>query len=122
MKLIDSMIEFAVGETRPCITFYLRVPLQVSEERKAGRNAGAGEPARDRFEEEERAFFERVEKGFDAMASGEPQRIRVIDGTQSVQQVSEEIWRWVGPLVNEKDRLGTTAYKSIGEWRGIAPG
>ncbi|MGV3774328.1 MAG: dTMP kinase [Verrucomicrobiales bacterium] len=123
MKLVDSMIQFAVGETKPCITFFLRVPAAESEARKASRNAAMAEgQQRDRFEEEERAFFDRVEKGFEAIAAGNPERIRIIDGTEPVERVSEEIWRWVDALVNEQDRLGTTAYKSIGEWRGIAPG
>jgi dTMP kinase len=119
----QAMIDFAIGSVKPDITFFLRGPMEVSEARTAARkSAGQGTQERDRFEEEERAFYERVERGFEAITAGNPDRIRIIDGTHPVEKVSEEIWRWVGAMVMEKDRVGTTAYKSIGEWRGIAPG
>jgi dTMP kinase len=84
-----------VGATIPNLTLLLRVPVEVSETRRISR--GAAE--RDRFEELDRAFFRRVEQGYDAIAQNEPQRVKVMDATRSIEQVSEDIWREVEPLL-----------------------
>jgi dTMP kinase len=51
------------------------------------------------MEEADRAFFERVEQGFLAIAAAEPQRVRLIDGTKSQEEVAAAIWEAVEPLV-----------------------
>ncbi|MSU20855.1 MAG: dTMP kinase [Pedosphaera sp.] len=91
---IRSVIDFAVGATRPDLTLMLDVPLKVSEARRRSRLANT-EPQRDRFEELDRSFFVRVEEGYRALAAGEPQRICVIDATAGIELVQEEIWRAV---------------------------
>jgi len=60
----------------PDLTLYLRVPPDVGRERQAGR----GE-ALDRLEQEDDAFFTRIEAVYDALAEAEPERIRVIDAS-----------------------------------------
>jgi dTMP kinase len=93
---VQAVIEFAVGETRPKLTLLLHVPVEVSEARRHAR--GQGQPlVRDRFEEAERAFFERVEHGFQAIACAEPERFQVIDATGSIDQVAEAVWAQVRP-------------------------
>ncbi len=92
---VRSVIQFAVGETVPNLTLLLRVPIEVSEARRVAR--GAAE--RDRFEEADREFFRRVEQGYDAIARSEPQRVKVIDATRAIEQVAEDIWREVEPLL-----------------------
>jgi len=95
---VHSILNFAIGDTRPDLTLWMRVPLSLSESRRTARlhrNPGV----RDRFEEADRAFFERVELGYLAVAAAEPQRIRVIDATPGIEEVAAEIWRHVEPLV-----------------------
>src|SRR5438552_2034453 len=101
LKLVQSVIDFAVGETRPDLTLLLHVPVAVSESRRKGRE---GEPIRDRFEESDRAFFERVEHGFLAIAKAEPRRVKVIEATASIQRVSAEIWKYAAVTVAAKDQ------------------
>jgi dTMP kinase len=98
LALVRTVIDFAVGDTRPDLTFLLHVPLAVSESRRQTR-ANQGPAARDRFEETGRSFFERVEQGYQTIAHAEPRRFRVIDATQSVEVVGERIWAVVAPLV-----------------------
>ncbi len=98
LKLVQSVIDFAVGETRPHLTLLLHVPIDVSEGRRQTRQSAAS--PRDRFEESSREFFERVEKGFLAIAKAEPDRVRLIDATGPVEAVSEAIWELVEPLVS----------------------
>ena len=100
-RYVREIIEFAVGPTRPDLTLFLHVPQAVSEERRASRNAATG-AVRDRFEEADRAFFERVEAGFLAIAAAEPHRVKLITATAAIPAVSEQIWALVAPLVAEK--------------------
>jgi dTMP kinase len=95
LELVHGVIDIAVGETLPQLTLLLRVPLEVSERRRASR----GSTQRDRFEEADREFFRRVELGYDAIAAADPKRIRVIDATQSIEDVAEDIWHAVEPLI-----------------------
>lgn len=95
---VRTVIDFAVGDTRPHLTLLLHVPLAVSEARRAARQQANG-PVRDRMEEADRAFFERVEAGFQAIAESEPDRVRVIDATRSVEAVADEVWQAVERLL-----------------------
>ena len=95
---VQAVIDFAVGDTRPDLTLLLAVPVAVSEARRQSRNAGTTAP-RDRLEEADRSFFQRVEKGFHAIAAAEPQRVRVVDATRSVTEVSGAIWQLVERLI-----------------------
>jgi len=98
-KFVRSIIEFAVGDTRPDLTLLLHIPLVVSEKRRQTRDAAS--PVRDRFEEAGRDFFERVERGFLALAKEEPKRVKLIDATRSVQEVAEAVWQHVDGLLSE---------------------
>ena len=97
-RCVREIIAFAVGPTRPDLTLFLHVPQAVSEQRRASRNAASG-PLRDRFEEADAAFFERVENGFLAIAAAEPHRVKLITASAAIPAVSEQIWALVAPLV-----------------------
>ncbi len=96
LALVKSVIDFAIGDTRPHLTLLLRVPTEVSELRRNARQAATAGP-RDRFEEADRAFFHRVERGFQRIAEGEPERVKIVDATQGIEAVHEEVWRHVAP-------------------------
>jgi dTMP kinase len=88
---VRRIIDFAVGPTRPDLTLLLRVPVEVSESRRAAR----GVAVRDRFEEADRDFFRRVEAGYDAIARAEPARVHAIDATRTVGEVEAAVWQVV---------------------------
>ena len=92
---VREVIELAVGETIPHLTLLLRVPVSVSEARRASRGATAP----DRFEEADRDFFRRVEQGYDEIAAREPTRIKVINATRSIEEVGAAVWGAVQPLL-----------------------
>ena len=86
---VQNVIEFAAGETRPDLTLLLQISLKISEERRARR------AETDRFEQADRAFFERIEAGYTALAAAEPDRIRVIQADQPLDSVASTIWKVV---------------------------
>jgi dTMP kinase len=115
LEMVGTVVEFAVGTTRPDITLLLKVPVTVSEARRQSRSSTAfssaeadvpGQPPiRDRMEDADRGFFERVELGFDAIARAEAARVKVVDATAEVGEVAAEIWERVEPLLRENHLL-----------------
>ncbi len=89
--MVENIIDIAVGSTRPDLTLLLMVPVDVSETRRVSRQMDSA-PARDRMEEADRDFFQRVEDGYKAIAAKDPGRIHVIDATQSIESVAKAIW------------------------------
>jgi dTMP kinase len=118
LPFVKSAIDFAIGNTRPNLTLLLSVPIEISEARRLarketmllevppqGKKPGGhaklpfSEPLRDRMEEADRSFFERVAKGFEAIATAEPQRVRLINGAKPVDVVCAKIWEIVQPIL-----------------------
>ncbi len=98
LALVKSVIDFAVGDTRPDLTLLLQVPPEVSAERLFSRQSTLPF-IRDRMEEGDRNFFARVAKGYEAIAAAEPDRVRLVDGTGPIEVVSAKIWECVQPVL-----------------------
>jgi dTMP kinase len=96
--MVNNVIDFAIGDTRPNLTLLFHVSPEVSAERLRSRQV-ALPFARDRLEEADHNFFERVAKGYQAIAAAEPDRIRVVDGTGPVEVVCSRIWELVQPIL-----------------------
>jgi dTMP kinase len=101
LQQTQAIIDFAVGDTRPHLTLLLHVPLPVSLARRQQRQ-GQQIPLRDRFEEADQAFFERVERGYLELAKQEPDRLRLIDATRSLDEVFAEIWTHTSALLSAR--------------------
>src|SRR5208283_717347 len=92
LKVVKAVIDFAVAETRPDLTLPLLAPPEVSASRLLARQATMPF-VRDRMEEADASFFERVARGYRALAAAEPQRVKLIDAAGDVQEVREAVWR-----------------------------
>jgi dTMP kinase len=103
LEKVKAIIEFAVGETKPDVTLLLHVPAEISAERLRSRQAQLPF-VRDRIEEADQRFFERVAHGFEVVAANEPQRVKFFDGAQPVETVSAKIWESVQPLLPKVGR------------------
>ena len=81
-----EILEHWVHEhTQPDLTLLFDVPDEVAR----ARLAAARSP--DRFERESRDFFERVRAAYLRRAEKNPQRIRVIDGTRTLDEVRVDL-------------------------------
>ena len=98
LRTVESLVNFAVGETRPNLTLLLVVPPQVSQERLSARQSTLPF-MRDRIEEADRSFFDRIARGYQVIAAAEPARVRLIDGSGSVSAIERDIWKAVEPLL-----------------------
>jgi dTMP kinase len=101
LNVVQTVIALAVETTRPDLTLILDVPVSVSEARRMARQTkAASEAIRDRMEEADRKFFERVHEGFLAIAAANPARVTIIDATQDVNTVSAAVWSIVAKRFN----------------------
>jgi dTMP kinase len=103
LKMVQAVIDIAVGETRPGLTLLLAVSHEISELRRAMRQATLPF-MRDRIEEGDREFFARVEDGFQAIAAAHPDRVRVVDGSAPVDVICEKIWEIIRPILPKVGR------------------
>ena len=100
LKMVESIIGVAVGDIRPKLTLLFLVPHDVGEARRLARQPSLPLALkRDRIEEVDRSFFERVEKGYQAIAASEPHRVRTIAAEGNVTVVAANVWRAVEPLL-----------------------
>jgi dTMP kinase len=82
---IAILEQWVQGERRPDLTLLMDLPVEIGLERAGKRSTP------DRFESEAFAFFERVRNGYLSLANAQPDRFRVIDAAQSLQQVSDQV-------------------------------
>ena len=84
--LIATLAEVAMGDFRPDLTLILDLPVEEGLKRAGGRGG-----AEDRYERMGLDFHQRLRQGFLAIAAAEPRRCAVVDATQTVQTVQENI-------------------------------
>ncbi len=90
---IAVLEDWVQGELRPDLTLLLDLPVAVGMAR-AGRRGEL-----DRFEREQRDFFERVRAAYLTRAEQAPQRFRVIDAAQDIAGVQRQIDAVLSPLL-----------------------
>lgn len=96
LEHVTTVIEFAVGDTRPHLTLLMLVSHELSEQRRLGRQTRMPF-LRDRFEEADRQFFERVDTGYRAIARQKPDRVKLIPADGSLNEVERMIWDTLTP-------------------------
>jgi len=86
VERIRQLAEATHPGLAPDQTLIFDCPYEVSRSRlsNSGRDL-------DRFESEERAFFERVRAGYQALARAEPRRVYVVDGSRASDEVKAQI-------------------------------
>jgi dTMP kinase len=85
---IDALAGMVHPDLWPDLTLLFDLPVDAGLARASQRN---GENGPDRFESEQRAFFERVRATYLARARLEPQRFSVIDAGRPVDEVSAAV-------------------------------
>jgi len=86
LEAVRSLAAFATGGLRADLVVLVDVPVAVGLARVGRRGA------HDRLESEERAFHERVRRGFHELMAGEPERWLRLDGTGAEEAVFASLW------------------------------
>jgi dTMP kinase len=92
-QLVDSLAAIAHPGLVPDRTLVFDCPYETA----AQRLTASGKKL-DRFEREDRAFFERVRGAYLARAKAEPARVRVIDATASLSDTRKALERHLSDL------------------------
>ena len=92
--LIESLAQSVHARLWPQRTLLLDLPVELGLTRARARRAGG-----DRFEDEERQFFERARARYLQVAADEPQRVRVIDARLGPAQVATQAFAAIEDLL-----------------------
>ncbi len=93
---LEALEQWVQETVQPDLTLYFDVPVALGQQR-----VGAAR-ARDRFEQEQEAFHQRVRDAYLKRARQFPQRIRVIDARQAVDAVKVDVEQAFADLLLQK--------------------
>lgn len=74
------------GDFQPDLTLLFDLPIDIAAQRMAG-----AERQLDRFEQEKTEFHERVRAAYLARAAEMPERVRIIDSRQTLEQIKKQL-------------------------------
>ncbi len=83
---LQALSDWVLGELQPDLTLIFDAPVEIAQKRL---HAATANP--DRFEQEQAAFFERVRAAYLRIASENPQRVRLIDATQTPENINKSL-------------------------------
>jgi dTMP kinase len=88
-KLIQTLEALVQKSLRPDFTLLFDAPIEIALSRAKSRGAS------DRFEQEQVAFFQRVQAVYHELARNAPARFIAIDAAQSLSKVQADLADWV---------------------------
>ncbi|HVM60791.1 MAG TPA: dTMP kinase [Verrucomicrobiae bacterium] len=88
-QAVAAINHFAVGAYRPDLTLVIDLDPRIGLERVRGRELF------DRMENQSLEFYERVRQGYLKLAEQESRRVKVIDGSQTIERIADQIWSLV---------------------------
>ena len=97
LERIAELERWAADDLQPDLTLLLDLPVGIGLARARGRG-----PA-DRIELEAQDFFERVRAAYRARAAAQPARFRVIDASQPLDAVLDQVRNAIGELLQTQN-------------------
>jgi dTMP kinase len=94
---IDKIHEFALKRCEPDLTILLDIPAETGIKRALDRNESD-----QRFEQKGDAFHQRIREGYLKLAAIYPDRIKVINASQTVHSISDEIQQLIKPMLIDR--------------------
>lgn len=89
-KIVDTLYKVVAKDFKPDITFLLDIDVKVGLERSF-KKAEAMNTKELRFEKVDISFHERLRKGYLELAQKEPDRFKVINAAQDIEDVHQNI-------------------------------
>jgi len=94
LEKISGLENWVQGELRADLTLLMDLPVEMGMERAGKRSAP------DRFESEAWDFFERIRQGYLSIAAEQSSRVKVIDASQDLHNVQEQVRAAIEAFVN----------------------
>ena len=98
--LISELIALATGGLMPDMTIVFDLTVDESLRRSAHRKGSGGKL--DKLDAEDAAFYTRVRDAYLRIACAEPERVRIIDASGSVEETHSEVMRLVMPFIEAR--------------------
>jgi dTMP kinase len=95
LAMVRAVNKAATQGLTPDLTILLDIAVESGLGRKLAQKP-------DRFEQEPPAFHDKVREGYLRLASEEPGRWLVVDGTQPKKRIADIIWPRVSQLISER--------------------
>lgn len=92
-KIVAAINRFAIGECVPDLTLVIDLDPRIGLERARGRELF------DRMENQKLEFYRRVRRGYLDLAKREPKRVKIVDGSQSLEGMEQQIWDLVSHVI-----------------------
>ena len=99
-ELIAEVVSLATGGLKPDLTLIFDLTVDESQ-RRATHRTHKGRTM-DRLDAEDAAFHTRVRDAYLKIAHAEPERVRIIDASGSVQETQSQVMRIVMPLIEAR--------------------
>jgi dTMP kinase len=90
---VAAINNFAVGKSVPDLTLVIDLDPRIGLERARGRDLF------DRMENQSLEFYDRVRQGYLELAAREGNRVKVIDGSHSLEVIEKQIWDLVNRVL-----------------------
>lgn len=98
LKILRLANDFACDGLKSDLTLLMEISSEESLKRMRSRESATGTVA-DRIENAGDDFHLRLRFGFKDLAAQEPERIKTIDASGTIEEVQEKIWKRVLPLI-----------------------
>ncbi|MEE1312765.1 MAG: dTMP kinase [Lachnospiraceae bacterium] len=95
-KLVYEVNQYAIGDTVPDVTILLDIKGKEGIQRKKKQ------AKLDRMELEAVTFHEKVSEGYGMLAKEHPERIQMIDGTQTIEAIHNQIKEIVDAIIDAR--------------------
>ncbi|MSQ46701.1 MAG: dTMP kinase [Ignavibacteria bacterium] len=94
-EVVELINNFATQNLKPDLTFVVDISVDTMIERTK-----IAKKINDRMEENKIDFYEKVRNGYNVLSKEEPNRVKIIDGTKSIEQIHETIIKFVQQKLN----------------------
>ena len=91
---VKEVNKFAIDGMMPDITFWMDIDPEAGRKRIGNRENSD----LDRLEQEKLDFHYKVYEGYKSICSNEPDRVKRIDATKSIEEIKDEIYRHLDEL------------------------
>ncbi|HJQ32865.1 MAG TPA: dTMP kinase [Pyrinomonadaceae bacterium] len=99
-EIISQLVALATGGLMPDLTLIFDLPVEESQRRAAHRSDRGDK--KDRLDAEDAAFHTRVRDAYLRIAAADPQRVRIVDASGSVQETQSQVMRLVMPFLEAR--------------------
>lgn len=104
-ELIRQINHFATGGLIPDRTYLIDLDPETAKKRMSLREQSEFKQDFDRIEQKDVQYHQKVREGFHDLAQRFPERIRLLDGLQSIEAIQRVITEDLEPLLVERNAL-----------------